>query len=137
MSFILQPGTSNFRNTTDAPQPSFLVSVLHADDVDELVERVRGDHLAFAQIDKGPFAAEVVQTELAGVLLSAAQYGRSLVHTGGPPSGKVSFAVGMSRLPARWQDMTWDLVAIPHGDRAANWTVTKCERARVTKAGVG
>ena len=45
---------------------------MHAEDVDELVERVRGYHIAFAQIDKGPFAAEAAQTELAG------EYWRSL-----------------------------------------------------------
>ena len=176
-----------------------------------------------------------MQTELTGVLLSAAQYGRSLVHAGEPPSRKITFAVGMSRLPARWRghdlgphdlrvlptsgaeiDLVTqagygiatasfpldlvkatvdnlglppiahganslviplerskanmlralfgtafsDAVTIPHGDQAANWSVTKqedllrillscsgnaasktksasnCERARVTKAAI-
>src|SRR5262245_9605815 len=103
MSFFSNLAHQISANATDAPRRSFLVSVVHAEDVDELVERVRGYHLALAQIDKGPFAAEVVQTELAGVLLSAAQYGRSLIHTGEPPSGRITYGVGTSRLPARWQ----------------------------------
>src|SRR5215475_14559169 len=103
MSFFSNLAHQISANATDAPRRSFLVSVVHAEDVDQLVEKVRGYHLAFTQIDKGPFAAEIVQTELAGVLLSAAQYGRSLIHTGEPPSEKITFAVGMSRLPARWQ----------------------------------
>jgi len=103
MSFFVNLAHQISARATDAPQPSSLVSILHADDMDEFVEKVRGYRLAFAQIDKGPFVAEAVQTELAGVLLSAAKYGRSLIHTGEPPSGKISFAVRVSRLPARWQ----------------------------------
>src|SRR5215831_5113596 len=103
MSFFSNLAHQISANATDAPRRSSFVSVLHAEDVDEFVEKVRGYHLAFTQIDKGPFVGELVQTELAGVLLSAAQWGRSLIHTGEPPSGKITFAVGMSRLPARWQ----------------------------------
>jgi len=59
-------------NATDAPRRSSFVSVMHAEDVNELVEKVRGYHVTFAQIDKGPLAAEAVQTEL------ASEYWRSL-----------------------------------------------------------
>jgi AraC family transcriptional regulator, ethanolamine operon transcriptional activator len=103
MSFFADLAHQISANATDAPRRSFLVSVTHAEDVDELVEKVRGYHIDFSQIDKGPFAAELVQAELAGVLLSAAQYGRSLVHGGEPPSEKITFAFGTSGLPARWQ----------------------------------
>ena len=235
MSFFSNLAHQISANATDAPRRSSFVSVMHAEDVDDLVEKVRGYHLAYTQIDKGPFAATLVQTELAGVLLSAVQYGRSLIHTGEPPSGNITFAVGMSRLPARWHghdlglhdlrvlltsgaeidlvtqpgfgiatasfprdlvkatadglglppiahganslviplerskanllrallNMAFsDAVAMPHGDRAANWSVTKqedllrillscsgnatsetksasnCERTRVTKAAI-
>jgi len=82
MSFFSNLAHQISANATDAPRHSSLVSVVHAEDVDELVEKVRGYRIAFMQIDKGPFVAELVQTELAGVLLSAAQYERSLIHIG-------------------------------------------------------
>jgi AraC family transcriptional regulator, ethanolamine operon transcriptional activator len=44
-----------------------------------------------------------VQTQLAGVLLSAAHYGRALVQLGEPPAGKMTFAVLTSEVPALWQ----------------------------------
>jgi AraC family ethanolamine operon transcriptional activator len=76
---------------------------VRADDVDQFVEKLRGYHLSLLQIDKGRFVAEAVQTDLAGVILSAAQYGRALVHSGEPPSGKMTLVVGTSRVPALWQ----------------------------------
>ena len=78
MSFFPNLAHQISANATDAPRHSSFVSVVHAEDLDQLVEKVRGYHIA--RIDKGPFATEAVQTELAGVLLSAAQYGRSLIH---------------------------------------------------------
>jgi len=72
MSFFSNPAHQISANATNAPRRSSFVSVVHAEDVDELVEKVRGYHLAFTQIDKGPFAAEAAQTELAG------EYWRSL-----------------------------------------------------------
>ena len=67
-----------------------------------IISKIRGYNLEFTQIDKGPFAVEAAQIELGGVLLGAVQYLRSVIHVGEPPSRKISFAVGMSRLPARW-----------------------------------
>ena len=89
---------------------------MHAEDVDDFVEMLRGYHLQLTQIDKGRFAAKIVQTELAGVLLTAAQYSRSLVDAGEPPSGKITFAMGRSRLPARWHGQNfgpYDLLVTP------------------------
>jgi AraC family transcriptional regulator, ethanolamine operon transcriptional activator len=116
MSFFTNLAHQISASATDLPRRSFSVSVLHAADVDDFVEKLRGYNLQFTQIDKGPFAAEVVQTELAGVLLTAAQYGPSLIHAGEPPSGKITFAMGMSRLPARCygQDFgPYDLLVLP------------------------
>ena len=70
---------------------------------------VRGYHLGFMQIDKGPFIVEAIQTQLAGVLLSAVHYGRALVHSGELPSGKITFAVGTSKVPALWQGRSLSL----------------------------
>jgi hypothetical protein len=87
-------------------------------DIDEFVEMVRGYHLRFMQIDKGPFIVEGVQTQLAGVLLSAVQYGRAVVHSGEPPSGKITFAVGTSKVPALWQGRSFgphDVLVITPG----------------------
>src|SRR5215831_13901689 len=131
MSFFSNLAHQISANATDAPRRSSFVSVLHAEDVDEFVEKVRGYRLAFAQIDKGPFVAEAVQTELAGVLLSAAKYGRSLIQTGEPPSRRITFAVGVSRLPARWQGHDFgphELLVVP---------TSGAEIDLVTQAGYG
>jgi AraC family ethanolamine operon transcriptional activator len=116
MSFFADLEHQLSASATDAPRRSFSISVVHAEDVDDFVEKLRGYHLQLTQIDKGPFAAKIVQTELAGTLLTAAQYGRSLVHTGEPPSGKITFAMGKSRLPVRWQGQdfgAYDLLVSP------------------------
>ena len=64
MSFFANLAHQISASATDAPRRSFSVSVVHAEDVDDFVEKLRGYHLQLTQIDKGPFAAEVVQTEL-------------------------------------------------------------------------
>ena len=69
------------------------------------------------RIKKGAFLAEAVQTQLAGVLLSAAHYGRAVIQVGEPPPGKVTFAMLMSGAPARWQGREFglnDLLAGTH-----------------------
>src|SRR6516165_8640198 len=91
---------------------------MHAEDVHEFVEMVRGYLLRFTQIDKGPFVAEAVQTRLAGTLLSAAQYSRALVHYGEPPPDKITFAMGTARVAALWQDRQFeadDLLIVTSG----------------------
>ena len=116
MSFFADLEHQISASAKEAPRRSFSVSVVHAEDADDFVEKLRGYQLRLTQIDRGPFAAKIVQTELAGVLLTAAQYGRSLVHTGEPPSGKVTFAMGRSRLPVRWQGQdfgSYDLLVTP------------------------
>jgi hypothetical protein len=131
MSFFANLEHQISASVTDAGRRSFSVSVVHAEDVDDFVEKLRGYHLQLAQIDKGPFAAKIVQTELAGALLTAAQYGRSLIHAGEPPSGKITFAMGKSRLPARWQGQdfgSYDLLMAP---------TSGAEIDLVTQAGFG
>jgi AraC family ethanolamine operon transcriptional activator len=116
MSFFANLAHQMSASAIDAQRRSFSVSVVHAEDVDDFVEKLRGYHLQLTQIDKGRFAAKIVQTELAGVLLTAAQYSRSLVHAGEPPSGKITFAMGRSRLPARWHGQNfgpYDLLVTP------------------------
>lgn len=103
MSFFSKLAHQISANAKNASPRTFLVSFIRAEDLDEFVEWMRGYHIRFLQIDKGHFVAEAVQTELSGVLLSAAQYGRSLVHSGEPPLAKISFAVGTSRSLALWQ----------------------------------
>jgi AraC-like DNA-binding protein len=55
------------------------------------------------QLEKGPFLAETVQIQLAGALLSAVHFGRAVVQLGELPSGKITFAVRTSAVPALWQ----------------------------------
>ena len=85
-----------------APQP-LSVSMVRAADIDDFVERLRGYQLEFMQIDRGPFGAESIQTQVGGVLLSAAHYRRALVQSGEPPPGTVTFAVRTFATPALWQ----------------------------------
>src|SRR5215470_17103526 len=103
MSFFQKLTHQKSANSGDAPRRAFSVSIAHAADVDEFAEAVRGYHLGLMQIDKGPFSAQLVQARLAGVLISAAQYGRAVVHSGQPPSGRLTFAVATSRRPVFWQ----------------------------------
>ena len=131
MSFFANLEHQISASAIDAPRRSFSVSIVHAEDVDDFVEKLRGYRLQLTQIDKGPFAAKIVQTELAGALLTAAQYSRSLVHAGEPPSGKITFAMGKSRLPARWQGQdfgSYDLLVAP---------TSGAEIDLVTQAGFG
>jgi hypothetical protein len=102
MSFFEKLAHQISANGADAARKVFSVSILRAADVDEFAEMVRGYRLGFMQIEKGPFVAEGVQTQLAGVLLSAAHYGRALVQLGEPPPGKITFAVRTSAAPALW-----------------------------------
>jgi len=46
MSFFSNLAHQISANATDAPRRSSFVSVMHAEDVDEPVEKVRGYHLA-------------------------------------------------------------------------------------------
>jgi len=103
MSFFQKLTHQKSANSGDAPRRAFSVSITHAADVDEFAEALRGYHLGLMQIEKGPFSAQLVQTRLAGVLISAAQYGRAVVHSGQPPSGRLTFAVATSRRPVFWQ----------------------------------
>jgi AraC family ethanolamine operon transcriptional activator len=117
MSFFEKLSHQISANAGNAHQ-AFAVSILHAQDIDEFVEMLRGFHLGFMQIDKGTFVAEGVQIQLAGVLLSAAHYGRALVHSGAPPPKKITFALGTSRLPALWQGRNFgphDLLMVASG----------------------
>src|SRR5262249_5862464 len=104
MLFFEKRPHQNAASVADAPRHSFSATLIHAEDVDEFVEMLRGYRLRFTQIDKGPFVAEAVQTRLAGTLLSAAQYSRALVHYGEPQRDTITFAMGTARVPALWQD---------------------------------
>jgi AraC family transcriptional regulator, ethanolamine operon transcriptional activator len=90
-------------NAADVARGGFSVTIARAGDVDEFSEMVRGYRLGFMQIEKGPFVAEAVQTQFAGVLLSAAHYGRAMIQLGEPPPGKMTFALLTSAVPALWQ----------------------------------
>jgi AraC family ethanolamine operon transcriptional activator len=103
MSFFAKLAHQISANAEAAPPRTFSVAVARVGDVGELAESIRGYQIEFMQLDRGPFVAELVQTRLSGVLLTAAQYGRSLAHSGGPPSRTVTFGIGTTRLPAVWQ----------------------------------
>jgi AraC family transcriptional regulator, ethanolamine operon transcriptional activator len=71
------------------------------------------------QIEKGPLVAEAIQTRLVGVLFTATQYQRAVVHSGEPPSGKITFAVGLSEVPVLFQGSRFgphDLLMVTPGN---------------------
>jgi AraC family ethanolamine operon transcriptional activator len=103
MSFFEKLAHQISANAAFGTRKAFAVTIARAGDIDEFTEIVRGYRLGFMQIEKGPFIAEAVQTQLAGVLLSAAHYGRAMVQLGEPPAGKMTFAMLTSALPALWQ----------------------------------
>jgi AraC family transcriptional regulator, ethanolamine operon transcriptional activator len=104
-------------NTTNASHHTSSFAIFRAADIDEFTEMAKGYRLSFTQIEKGPFIAEAVQTRVGGLLLSAAHYGRSVIQAGEPPPGKMTFAMLMSEVPARWQGREFgpdDLLAGTH-----------------------
>src|SRR5262249_10235505 len=89
------------------PMQSISVAVARAGDVDEFVDSVLGYQIGIMQIDRGPFLAEAVQTQVDGVLLTAAHFSRAVVQTGAAPPGAVTFAMRISATPATWQGRTF------------------------------
>jgi AraC family transcriptional regulator, ethanolamine operon transcriptional activator len=93
----------------DVPREPFWVSVVRATDMDEFIESVREYHLGFMQLDHGPFVAESIQARVGPMLLSAANYERTVVQSGEPPSKMISFAMRTSATPALWQGRRFGL----------------------------
>ncbi len=85
------------------------VSLTRATDIDEFLNAVRGYHYGLLQLDRGPFAAELIQTQLGGVLLTTANFARAVVQSGEPPDRMITFAVRMSPTPALWQGRPFGL----------------------------
>jgi AraC family transcriptional regulator, ethanolamine operon transcriptional activator len=79
------------------------VSLVRATDIDEFLSAVRGYHFGLLQLDRGPFAGELTQTQLNGVLLTTAHFARAVVQSGEPPAGTITFAVRTSSTPSLWQ----------------------------------
>jgi len=83
--------------------PSQAVSLVRVTDIDEFLSTVRGYHFGLLQLDRGPFSAELIQTQLNGVLLTTAHFARAVVQSGEPPAGMITFAVRTSSTPSLWQ----------------------------------
>jgi AraC family transcriptional regulator, ethanolamine operon transcriptional activator len=118
MSFFDKLAHQISANAENPPRQLFSVSITRAGDVDEFLESIRGYHVRLMQIEKGPLVAEAVQTQLAGVLFTATQYQRAVVHSGEPPSGKITFAIGLSEVPILTQGVRFgphDLLSLTPG----------------------
>jgi AraC family ethanolamine operon transcriptional activator len=92
----------------DAAPQAFSMSITRAVDIDEFLEAIRGYRVQLMQIDKGPFVAQAVQAQLAGVLLLTTQFGRAMARSADPPSEKMTFAMATSMVPALWQGSRLD-----------------------------
>ena len=103
MSFFEKLAHQISANGGDAPRRASWVSITRAGDIDEFRETIRGYRVQLAQIDKGPFVGEAVQSQLSGVLLTTTQFSRAVARSGDRPSGKITFAMGTSMMPAVWQ----------------------------------
>lgn len=101
MSFFLKLAHQNPAKGENDPSRS--VWFARTKDVNELQKALQGYRVELNQIDRGPFAAEIVQIQLGSVLLSAGHYGRALVQCGDPPEGRTTFAVRTSPTRALWQ----------------------------------
>jgi len=89
--------------------PSRSVLITHASNIDEFLQAIRGYRLELFQLDRGPFAAEVIQTQLGGVLLTAKSFGRAVVEYGEPPAETITFAVRVSSTRALWRGQQFGL----------------------------
>ena len=118
MSFFERLAHQISAKAENASRQALSVSMIRAGDVDEYLESIRGYHARIMQIEKGQFVAKAVQTQLAGVVFIATQYKRAVVRSGEPPGGKITFAVGMSDVPALCQGARFepqDLLFLPPG----------------------
>ena len=79
------------------------VSLVRATDIDEFLGAVRGYNFDLLQLDRGRFVAELIQTQLNGVLLTTAHFARAVVQSGEPPAGTTTFAVRTSSGSCLWQ----------------------------------
>ena len=89
--------------------PSRAVLITHASNIDEFLQAIRGYHLGLIQLDRGSFAADIIQTQLGGVLLTAKYFGRAVLEFGEPPAGMVTFAVRVSSARALWRGQQFGL----------------------------
>jgi AraC family ethanolamine operon transcriptional activator len=122
-------------NAENPPRQLFSASITRAGDVDEFLESIRGYRVRLMQIEKGPLVAEAIQTRLAGVLFTATQYQRAVVHSGEPPSGKITFAVGLSEVPVLFQGIRFgphDLLMVAPGNEIDIVSQAGCGLAAVS-----
>ena len=101
MSFFSKPAHQDFAKSERGPSQT--VSLVRATDIDEFLSAVRGYHFGLLQLDRGPFSAELIQTQLNGVLLTTAHFARAVVQSGEAPAGTITFAVRTSSTPSLWQ----------------------------------
>ncbi len=93
--------------------------MVRATDVDEFLSAVQGYHYGLLQLDRGRFTGELIQTNLGGVLLTAAHFARAVVQSGEPPGGTITFAVRTSATPALWQGQPFGLQELIVGEPGA------------------
>jgi AraC family ethanolamine operon transcriptional activator len=105
MSLFSKPAHQN--SAKDECGPSQAVSLVRATDIDEFLSAVRGNHFGLLQLDRGPFVAELIQTQLDGVLLATVHFARAVVQSGQPPAGTITFALRTSSTPSLWQGQTF------------------------------
>ena len=103
MSFFEKLAHQISANGRDAPRRASWVSITRAGDIDEFRETIRGYRVQLAQIEKGPFVGEAVQSQRDGVVLITTQFSPAVARSGDLPSGKITFAMGTSMMPAVWQ----------------------------------
>jgi AraC family ethanolamine operon transcriptional activator len=114
MSLFLNLAHQN--SAKDERGPSRSASLTRATDIDEFLEAVRGYRYGLLQLDRGPFAGELIQAQLGGVLLTTAHFARAVVQSGEPPAGTITFAVRMSPTSALWQGQAFGLHELIMGE---------------------
>jgi AraC family transcriptional regulator, ethanolamine operon transcriptional activator len=135
MSFFDKLAHQISANAENPPRQLFSASITRAGDVDEFLETIRGYRVRLMQIEKGPLVAEAIQTRFAGVLFTATQYQRAVVHSGEPPPGKITFVVGLSEVPILFQGIRFgphDLLMLTPGDEIDVVSQAGCGLAAVS-----
>jgi AraC family transcriptional regulator, ethanolamine operon transcriptional activator len=135
MSFFDKLAHQISATAENPPRQLFSTSITRAGDVDEFLESIRGYRVRLMQIEKGPLVAEAIQTRLGGVLLTATQYQRAVVHSGEPPPGKITFAIGLSEVPVLFQGIRFgphDLLMVTPGNEIDIVSQAGCGLAAVS-----
>lgn len=109
----------HLESATDSQTPSCYLIRRTFDDVEQMIVEARQWNLDFRQIECGEFHGDLLQFGSAGVHISDARFGRSLIQKGSPPAGMRTIAVPANpSIRLQWRNRRVDgqsLMVFPRG----------------------